>query len=309
MSEIRYLTRDQVRSLLPSITEQVDMVESTYLEMAAGRVELPPKPGIHPRKDSFIHAMPAYLANQDVAAIKWVSGYLSNIEKGLPYIHGLMIMNDADTGVPIAVMDAAEITAWRTAAASGVCVRHFAPAGWRRAAIIGCGEQGRCHASMLRTLNPECELAVYDPDPSRVASMPGTVAACGTAREAISGSDVFVTARPLVEPAVPEVHRDWCGDRVLALPIDFNVTVCDDMVTKAGLFVTDDIHQYSYYQSRGHFAGWGSPSQTVGAALRDHASADLVVCANLGVGALDAAFAAAVLASATSEGVGSVLPT
>ena len=43
--------------------------------MAAGRVELPPKPGIHPRQDAFIHAMPAYLEDTDVAAIKWVAGY------------------------------------------------------------------------------------------------------------------------------------------------------------------------------------------------------------------------------------------
>ena len=111
--------------------------------MAAGRVELPPKPGIHPREDAFIHAMPAYLADSDVASIKWVGGYPANKERGLPYISGLIVVNDAETGFPLAVMDAAEITAARTAAASGVCIRHWAPEGWSRAAIVGCGEQGK----------------------------------------------------------------------------------------------------------------------------------------------------------------------
>ena len=98
--------------------------------MGAGRVELPPKPGIHPRKDSFIHAMPAYLRDEDVAALKWVAGYPANKERGLPYISGLIVVNDAETGLPTAVMDGAEITAARTAAASGVCVRRWAPEGW-----------------------------------------------------------------------------------------------------------------------------------------------------------------------------------
>ncbi|MBA2537192.1 MAG: ornithine cyclodeaminase family protein, partial [Actinobacteria bacterium] len=54
-----YLTRDEVAGLLPSVPEQLDLVEETYRALAAGRVQLPPKPGVHPRKDSFIHAMPA----------------------------------------------------------------------------------------------------------------------------------------------------------------------------------------------------------------------------------------------------------
>ena len=120
--------------------------------MAAGRVELPPKPGIHPRQDAFIHAMPAYIADTDVSAIKWVSGYPSNKALGLPYINGLMIVNDAATGLPT--------RSWtpprspppappRPAARASATGR---PAGWKRAAIIGCGEQGRYHAEMIATL-------------------------------------------------------------------------------------------------------------------------------------------------------------
>src|SRR4051812_11655245 len=169
---ILYLTRAEVRGLMPSFSDQVGLVAETYRAMAAGSVELPPKPGVHPRQDAFIHAMPAYIADTDVAAIKWVSGYPSNKALGLPYINGLMIVNDAATGLPTAIMDAAEITAARTAAASGACIRHWAPEGWTRAAIIGCGEQGRYHAEMIATLWPDAELSVYDPDPERVAAMP-----------------------------------------------------------------------------------------------------------------------------------------
>ena len=64
-----YLTREEVAGLLPDVPAQLDLVEETYRAVGAGRVELPPKPGIHPRPDSFIHAMPAYLRDDDVAAL------------------------------------------------------------------------------------------------------------------------------------------------------------------------------------------------------------------------------------------------
>src|SRR6185312_11157549 len=114
MGDLTYLTRAEVRGLLPGWTEMVDLVDQTYAAMADGRVELPPKPGVHPRPDSFIHAMPAYLRVRDVAAVKWVSGYPANKERGLPYITGLIVLNDPETGVPAAIMDGAEITAART---------------------------------------------------------------------------------------------------------------------------------------------------------------------------------------------------
>ena len=129
LSSLLYLSRAEVAGLLPPVAEQLDLVEATYRAVAAGRVELPPKPGVHPRKDAFIHAMPAYLADDDVVALKWVAGYPENPARGLPYISGLVVLNDAETGLPVAIMDGAEITAARTAAASGVCVRRWAPPG------------------------------------------------------------------------------------------------------------------------------------------------------------------------------------
>ena len=61
---------------------------------------MPPKIGVHPRPDAFLHAMPAYLRELDVVAMKWVSGFPDNPARGLPAISGLIVLNDADTGVP-----------------------------------------------------------------------------------------------------------------------------------------------------------------------------------------------------------------
>jgi alanine dehydrogenase len=302
-----YLRRDEVASLLPPIQEQLDLVEHTYRAVGAGRVELPPKPGVHPREDSFIHAMPAYLMDEDVAALKWVSGYPANKERGLPYITGLIVVNDADTGLPTAVMDAAEITAARTAAASGVCIRRWAPEGWTVAAVLGCGVQGRGHAAVIRALNASARIQAYDPHPERIESLDGNVIGFTEPAGAVSGADVIVTAGPIVEEPDSPLGPDWLGDRWLALPIDFDFYFSHDAVASADRFLVDDVDQFEYYRSQGYFRNWPAAEGSVGEALPDGRAGTKVVCCNLGVGALDAAFAAQVLAEAKDRGIGTEL--
>jgi ornithine cyclodeaminase/alanine dehydrogenase-like protein (mu-crystallin family) len=308
VSGLLYLSREEVAALLPDVPAQLDLVERTYRSLAEGRVELPPKPGVHPRKDSFIHAMPAYLRDEDVVALKWVAGYPANKERGLPYISGLVVLNDADTGLPAAVMDGAEITAARTAAASGVCVRRFAPAGWREAAILGCGEQGRFHARLLRELNREVRIRAYDPHPERIEQMPGPVEPMAGPREALEGAEVVVSAGPIVDDPDPPIAPDWLGEHWLVLPIDFDFYFRPETVTAAELFLVDDVGQFEYYRTLGHFQGWPAPEGTVGDRLAGDGSPARVACCNLGIGALDAAFAAHVLARARERGAGTELP-
>jgi len=119
MSEtIRYLSREAVEMLGAEMAEIVGVIEAAV--KGNGNVEMPAKPGIHPRKDAFIHAMPAYIRSSEAVGMKWISGYPQKTEGGLPYISGLMILNDPDTGFPIPVMDAAWVTAMRTGAATAV---------------------------------------------------------------------------------------------------------------------------------------------------------------------------------------------
>jgi alanine dehydrogenase len=290
---------------MPAIPAQLDLVEQTYVEMAEGGVELPPKPGVHPRPDSFIHAMPAYLRRSDVAAIKWVSGYPANPERGLPYISGVIVVNDPETGVPVGLLDAGEITAARTAAASGVCIRRFAPSGWREAAILGCGEQGRHHSRVLRSLNPDVVIRAYDVVEERARALPGPVEVVVDPRSAVLGAEIVITTGPIVDDPRPVIAPDWLAPRHLLLPIDFDFYVRVDAIAAAGLFLVDDVDQYEYYRGQGHFAGWPPPAGSTGGALAAGGGPwERVACVNLGVGALDAAFADEILRSAAAAGVG-----
>src|SRR5512146_1875711 len=126
---VLYLSQADVAAVDVPMASIIDAVEDAFRERAAGRVEMPPKIGIHPgprSADNFIHAMPASLPGRGSAGIKWVSGYPGNASRGLPYITGLLILNDPETGMPLAVMDCTWITAKRTAAASAVSAKYLA---------------------------------------------------------------------------------------------------------------------------------------------------------------------------------------
>lgn len=303
---ITYLDRATVRALLPGPVEQMDRLAEVYRAMADGRVENPPKIGVHPRPSTFLHAMPAYLGDGDVTALKWVSAYPGNPGRGLPYISGLVVLNDSATGLPTAVMDAAEITAARTAAASGVSIRHLAHPGWRRVAVLGYGEQGRAHTAVVRALRPDAEVRVYG-GPRLTGPVDG-VEVAGSAREAVEGADVVVTAGPMSPDPDRRLERSWLADRVLVVPVDFSAYVGADVARAADLLVSDDVGQFEHYRGQGHFTGWPAPHRSLGAALGHEPTGDLRLSCSLGVGAVDAVVADAVWRRARSRGAGVPLP-
>ncbi|MFO0985660.1 MAG: ornithine cyclodeaminase family protein, partial [Planctomycetota bacterium] len=148
--QITYLSRDDVESLDVPMARVVEVVIDALEEKARGDVQLPPKTDLHPRANSFLHAMPAHLPGKSATGIKWVSGYPRNPLRGLPYISGLMVMNDSDTGIPVGVLDASWITAVRTGACTAATARSLARPGAQVLAILGCGVQGRTNAEALR---------------------------------------------------------------------------------------------------------------------------------------------------------------
>ena len=105
-NRLLYLSKSDVVSVGLEMADVIELLEQAFREKGAGRVEMPPKPGIHPGGgDNFIHAMPAYIPGMNSAGIKWVGGFPENNSRDLPYITGLLILNDTETGLPISVMD------------------------------------------------------------------------------------------------------------------------------------------------------------------------------------------------------------
>jgi len=153
-ASVRYLSRADVEAVGLSGPDVMEILERAFRAKRAGAVEMPPKIGVHPRDDAFIHAMPAYLSDSDVVGLKWVAGYPGNKQLGVPYLHGLLVLSDAGTGRPLAVMDATWITEVRTAAASVLGIRALAGDAIESVGIVGCGRQGTVHLELAAEVFP-----------------------------------------------------------------------------------------------------------------------------------------------------------
>jgi ornithine cyclodeaminase/alanine dehydrogenase-like protein (mu-crystallin family) len=324
---LRYLDAAAVLAAMPELDERLQLAERTLTALVAD-AELPPKIGVHPRPaGSFAHAMPAFLrgvdptGGDDLLGMKWVAGFGANHAIGLPAIHAVVILNDAGTGIPTAILDGGPITALRTAAVSGVAIRHFAPAVTGRpvrAALIGAGVQGRSHLAVLGATLPDVGLTLFDRHPERASALAeaarttagiGEVAIAPDARSAVRDADVVVTAASF-GPVRQVMTTDWLVPDALVVPVDYATYCAADVARTAGLFLVDDRGQFLANRDAGAFDGYPDPTATIGEALLDGSTRPAdgrVVATHLGVGLADVLFGAAILARAEALGLGIVL--
>src|SRR5215467_12945883 len=165
--KLLYLTYSDVASAGLGMPEIIAALERMFREKGDGRVEMPAKIGIHPMPDAFIHAMPAVITAQKAAGMKWVGGYPENSRRGLPYISGVLILNDFESGIPIAIMDCTWITAVRTGAATALAAKYLARPESETVGILGCGVQGRSNLEALQVLFPVKRARAFDVHPER----------------------------------------------------------------------------------------------------------------------------------------------
>ncbi len=320
-SKLLYLSRHDVEKIGVPMKTIIERVEAAFIEKGAGRTEMPPKPGVHPRPDAFIHAMPAYLPSLDAVGMKWVSGYPSNQAAGLPYITGLMVMNDPATGVPRCVMDCTWVTAMRTAAASAVAAKHLSNPCARELAILGCGVQGRSHLDALRVVMPElCRVRAFDIDRSTalaydeyVRGQGFDVMVAGGVQEAVEGADVIVTAGPILKHPEPVLQAEWVKNGAFVSPVDFDSYLQPEVFERAGLLFTDDLDQFHYYQRAGYFQRTPEPHGDLGHLLNGSVPGRkdpdrIAVAVNLGIALEDMAVGIEIFEQARNLGIGTDLP-
>ena len=326
---LRWLSAADVIAAMPPLEERLALAEKTMIALATpGGSELPPKLAIHPRPEaSFIHAMPAVLRGTDLfgdlVGMKWVAGFATNTELGLPGISAIMVLNDPATGIPLAVMDGGPITAQRTAAVSGMAIRRFGPriSGRPvRTALIGAGVQGRSHLPVLGHVLPGVSLRLFDRDPDRADALAdeargtagvGQVPVHGSAREAIEGADLVLTAASF-GPAEERqsMTNEWLDPEATIIPIDYATYCAAEVARDAALFLVDHREQYLANREAGNFDGYPDPDATLGEAFlaATPRPAGRVVVTHLGVGLSDVVFADAILRAAAASGLGTELP-
>jgi len=322
MNQILYLSQADVSAVGLTMAEIIDALEVAFREKADGRVEMPPKPGIHLGEgDSFIHAMPAYIPALKSAGVKWVSGFPGNASRGLPYVSGLLILNDVETGLPLVVMDCVWITAMRTGAATAVAARYLARPDSSVAGVLGCGVQGRTNVEALNVLFPLERVMAYDLDAgvaSRYAEEIESrfdleVVVVDTPQAAVSGCDLIVTAGPILKVPHRTIQAGWLDPGAFASLVDFDSYWHPDALREADKFCTDDLAQLRYYEGAGYFQDIPPVHADLGELVAGkkpgrETPAERTVTANLGLALDDMAVAPLLFKQAVEKGIGVWLP-
>ena len=318
--DLLYLSRTDVEAAGVDMATVIALVEEGFREKAAGRVEMPPKPGIHPQPDAFIHAMPAYIAGMQSAGVKWVGGNPANPPRSLPYISGLIILNDVDTCVPYAVMDCTWITGYRTGAATAVAAKHLARPESRTAGILACGFQGRTNLIALAEVFRLSRVYAFDTD-DRVqrrfvsemsAALHIEIIGVRDVREAVIASDLVVTSGPILKHPVPVIEKDWLQPGAFASAVDFDSYWTPDALAQCDRIATDDHAQFHYYRGIGYFQRTPDPYADLGELVggqkpgRERAD-ERTMAMNLGLALDDMAVAPEVYRRARARGLGTWL--
>lgn len=312
-----YLSRADVESVGMPMTEIIDLLEKAFGEKGKGRVEMPPKPGIHTMPDAFIHAMPAYIPSMRSAGIKWVSGYPGNFQRGLPYISGLIVLNDVETGIPYAVMDCTWITAMRTGAASALSAKYLARPDSETIGILACGVQGRANLEALSCLFPIKRAYAYDVLPEVqerfVAEMTARlgleILGVKEPKQAVAGTDLVVTSGPILKQPTPAIEKDWLRPGAFGSAVDFDSYWSGEALAQMDRIATDDHAQFRYYRSAGYFQQTPEPYADLGELVlgikpgrRDEKERTLAI--NLGLALDDMAVAPTIYQRAKDKGLG-----
>jgi ornithine cyclodeaminase/alanine dehydrogenase-like protein (mu-crystallin family) len=316
-----------VRRALP-MSHCIEAVARAMRAFSNGGADVPLRTVMQlPGGRNFFGVMPGYLDDPRGLGAKIITVYPDNANRGLPSHLGLVVLFDAEIGFPLAVMDAAEITAIRTAAASAVATRALARRDAAHLAILGTGEQAVTHLeaiSKVRTLRSVRVWSRSIEKAERFAEAQGPrlsvrVEASKTAEDAVKGADIVCTVTASREPVL---NGAWLGRGVhvnLVGASRLNAREADDDVVTGSRFFVDS--RTSARAEAGELkhamdAGLVSESHILGeigdvlngSVVGRTGEQDLTVYKSLGVAAQDLAAAHIIYERAVRDGIGSRVP-
>lgn len=195
-----------------TLDEIMDAVEKAYAIHKSGAYYMPDRFVAARDKDMMLY-MPCF--TDEAIGTKMLAEFPDNPEKGLPYLNGLMLLNDAETGLPTAVMDGSTVTAMRTGAAGGVALKYLSRKDCHSLGLVGCGVQGLHQLIFACHVRPITDIYLFDAykkdlqpfiDSFYAKSGKTDIAIhiCADTRELAANSDILISATQTVAPVYPD---------------------------------------------------------------------------------------------------------
>ncbi|MBY4677200.1 ornithine cyclodeaminase family protein [Marinobacterium arenosum] len=300
--EMLYLTKQQVMDIGLTTEDILGLTRDALIEHGQKRYEMPAKIGVHPYEDVFYHAMPAYVPSKAAVGMKWIECYPRNPkEYDLPQTTGLLVVNDVDTGAPVALMDSTWITAVRTPAVSVLAAEAFHPDA-ETFGMFGCGVQGIEHVKyVVHTLKKLKKIYVYDINEASMDNLIREVQPLidveivkgRSAEEVAKSCQVLCSATIILKDCLSVVKDEWLSKGQTILPCDLNTFWAPETSRRADKYIVDSIEEHELFAGMGYFPD-GLPSiyAETGEILaglkqgRSH-SDELIVNSNIGMAVCD----------------------
>ena len=324
--EIRILRAADVHALLP-MAECIDLMHRTMSAVSEGRVVLPLRSILMMPGDlGMMGNMPGYLGDPECFGVKLVSLNPRNKPPQYSSHLGIVLLFEVEHGQPVALLDAAEITAIRTAAASGLATRLLARADASSLTILGAGEQASSHLAAMLAVRPLKRIRVWSRDPDKTAAFARseqarhgvTIEVAPTVRDAVERAEIICTVTKAREPILfgewiePGTHLNVVGSSV-ATTAEIDIPT----VVKSRFFVD---YRSSTITEGGDYlralrAGAITPEHIIaeigevanGSKIGRTSPVDVTLYKSLGIAPQDLASAYYVLQKARQRGMGQVI--
>lgn len=242
------LNATDVAGLAPTYADIVALAQETYRMQAVGEVSVPPKIAVHPdgTPQTFLHAMPAWVAGARALGMKWVSFFPANSARNVPDSTGIIILNDPDTGLPVAILEGMWITYARTGACAAFAARALCGGAPRRLGLIGCGGLGRWSLRMIGAVLPSVEeVFVTSRRRETREAFCAAMAAEGRwrltpvddVRSAVEGMDLVVSSVPKLREH--PVKEGWWSPGSVMIPLDVTGAWDDEIYARADRIACD----------------------------------------------------------------------
>lgn len=195
-----------------TLNDVMDAIEDSYRIHKAGSYVMPDR-FVASRDQNMMLYMPCFLDR--FIGTKMLAEFPDNPKRGLPYLNGLMVLNEAETGLPCAIMNGSVLTAMRTGAVGGVALRYLAPEAAASAGLVGCGMQGLHQLLYACAVRPIRHIYLFDgfnknyaPFVEKLAARLGRpeiqIHTCDTVEELARQSDILISATQATDPVYPD---------------------------------------------------------------------------------------------------------
>jgi alanine dehydrogenase len=213
MTAIPVLSHDAVLAAV-SPAQAIERTREAFVRHHSREWAMPPKVYLDSPGHGDFRAMPA--RGDGLAMLKWISSFPGNPEHGLPTVMGVVVLSDAATSAPLALLDARSVTALRTGAVAAVASRALAREDARTAGIVGCGLHGAWAARCLAAAGYGPGVCA-DPRPEVARALADELGWEVGGRAAALARDVVCCVTPGTEPVVdvgdlsPGLHLNMLG--------------------------------------------------------------------------------------------------